>query len=411
MASVPGNLGPRLVVRFGDLALDLLAARHGGALDLDIDEDVLAAGSLNPLLEAGPDTWSALRSAATRLADVIDVLPNGMVVADSGLTMHLPVRVGDYVDGYGGIHHAENMGRLLRPGTEPLAPNWKHMPVAYHGRASTIVVSGTPVTRPWGPVVRDGAPRLAPTSELDIELEVGAVVGVGNPPGCPIDVEGALDHVFGLVLLNDWSARDIQAFEARPLGPFLGKSFATSISAWVVPLEALRPSLVPGLAARQDPQPAPYLRHERPASPDLELEVLLSTASMRRAGMAPARVSHVRFADAMYWTMAQQLAHATVNGASTRPGDLFGSGTASGPDPRTSGGSFLELSWGGTAPLALPNGEERTFLEDGDTVVLRGLRPAGSRTGGADESTAQRGGGSTIELGDVVGTVVPARRR
>ena len=312
--------------------------------------------------------------------------------------MLLPVEVGDYVDGYGGIHHATNMGGLLRPGSEPLAPNWRHMPVAYHGRAGTVVVSGHPVRRPCGQVGAGPGTGLVPSARLDIELEVGFVVGTGNPMGSPVSIGDVAEHIFGVVLLNDWSARDIQAYESQPLGPFLGKSFATSMSAWVVTVDAIAPYLVPGLTAEHEPSPAPYLCTEHPWVPDLSLEVLLQTQTMSRAGAAPAVVSRVRFAEAMYWSMAQQLAHATVNGASTRPGDLFGSGTASGPDPRHQGGSLLELTWGGEQPLELPGGERRTFLEDGDTVVLRGW----CQPGGVGH------GSEAVSLGEVVGTVVPA---
>ena len=407
IASGPAGLGPRLVVGVGTQALDLVAACQAGVLDVDLDPGVLAASSLNSLLEAGAEAWRAVRDGAAALVCDPAALPPGVLVDADGLSMHLPVRVGDYVDGYGGIHHAVNMGRIFRPGTEPLAPNWRHMPVAYHGRAGTVVVSGTPIARPCGLVAGEPDPVLAPTTRLDIELEVGVIVGTGNDPGCPIEAADALDHVFGVVLLDDWSARDVQAYESQPLGPFLGKSFATSISAWVVPLDALRPFLVPGLPSRQDPAPAPYLHAAEPAVPDLRLQVLLSTAAMRRAGTAPAVISEVRFAEAMYWSMAQQLAHATVNGASTRPGDLFGSGTASGPDPRTSGGSLLELTWGGSRPIDLPSGERRTFLEDGDTITLRGW------CGGVGDSPTVSPDGAgdapTIALGEVTGTVVPAR--
>jgi fumarylacetoacetase len=399
IASGPGDVGPRLVVGVGSRALDLPAARRAGVLEVELDPRVLAASSLNPLLEAGAEAWRAVRGAAAGLAVDLTALPPGVAVDTAALAMHLPVRVGDYVDGYGGIHHAVNVGKIFRPGTEPLAPNWRHMPVAYHGRAGTVVVSGTPVVRPCGQVVGEAGPVLAPTARLDFELEVGAVVGTSSPPGRSIEVSDALDHVFGLVLLNDWSARDVQAYESQPLGPFLGKSFATSISAWVVPLDALRPLLVPGLPADQDPVPASYLTSKEPAVPDLRLQVLLTTAAMARAGAAPVVISEVRFAEAMYWSMAQQLAHATVNGASTRPGDLFGSGTVSGPDPRASAGSLLELTWGGRDPIELPGGERRTFLEDGDTVTLRGW--CGPVDGGNPERT--------IALGEVTGTVMPAR--
>ncbi len=383
------------MLAFGDHAVDLGAAKQSGALDVDVDAGLFRAGSLNPLLAEGRPTWQAVRQAARAMLEGPAAVPAGVLVPRSGLPMRLPVEIGDYVDGYGGIHHAVNMARLLRPGTEPLAPNWRRMPVAYHGRAGTVAVSGQPVVRPAGQVLVDGHPRLAPTTRLDFELEVGFVVGSGNASGQPVAADDAAGHIFGLVLLNDWSARDVQAFESQPLGPFLGKSFATSISAWVVTLDALALYMVPGLPARQDPAPARYLRARGPWIPALHLEVLVSTSAMRGAGRAPAVVSRVAFAEAMYWSMAQQLAHATVNGASTRPGDLFGSGTASGPDPKSQGGSLAELTRGGTEPIELPGGERRWFLEDGDTVVLRGW-------------CGEDGDRSTVALGEVVGTVAPA---
>jgi fumarylacetoacetase len=397
IASLAGDEQPRVVVSFHDRVFDLLAACQTGAIEADLDPEIFASSSLNRLLEEGPNAWRSAFKAARDLAAEPD-LPTGVVVPRLELTMFLPIEVGDYVDGFAGIHHASNMGRLLRPGTEPLFANWWQMPVGYHGRSGTVVVSGTPIRRPSGQVVVDGMPRLGPTQKLDIELEVGVVIGKGNPRGRPIEVSSAMDHIFGLVLLNDWSARDIQAFEAQPLGPFLGKSFATSISAWVVPLEAVRPYLVAGMAASQDPPPADYLQLNAPAIPDITLQILLLTPAMALAGTAPAVVSEVRFAEAMYWSMAQQLAHATINGASTRPGDLFGSGTISGSDPRKSGGSFLELSWGGSHPLELPGGERRTFLEDGDTVLMRGW-------GGDDEESS--GPTGRLDLGEVLGTVEP----
>jgi fumarylacetoacetase len=283
--------------------------------------------------------------------------------------------VGDYVDFYSSIDHATNVGRMFRPDAEPLLPNWRHLPVGYHGRAGTVVVSGTPIRRPQGQRRERGAdaPAFGPSARLDIELELGFVVGVARDAAVPVD--RALDHVFGVVLLNDWSARDLQAWEYRPLGPFLAKSFATSISAWVTPLEALRDSRVP--APRQDPEPLPYLREE-PWAFDLDLEVELNGATIARTS-----------ARHLYWSAAQQLAHMTVNGASTRVGDLFATGTISGPG-REQRGSLLELSWDGAEPIALPDGSTRTFLEDGDEVVLRGRA------------------GDAIELGEVRGRIEPA---
>ncbi|HVV36539.1 MAG TPA: fumarylacetoacetate hydrolase family protein [Acidimicrobiales bacterium] len=275
----------------------------------------------------------------------------------------MPFEVGDYVDFYSSIHHATNLGRLFRPDSEPLLPNWRHLPVGYHGRAGTVVVSGTPVRRPTGLVMTEGGVVRQPSARLDIELEVGFVVGVGSAPNAPIAVDDADQHVFGVVLVNDWSARDIQAFEYQPLGPNLGKSFLTSISAWVVPLDELRPFFRP--SPPQDPEPDASLRGGRDWAIDLHLEV-------DRNGET---ISRTNFVD-LYWTFAQQLAHMTSNGANVRTGDLFASGTVSGAEPGTYG-SLIELGAG--------------FLEDGDTITLRGW------CGDGDER---------VELGDVVGTVV-----
>ena len=292
----------------------------------------------------------------------------------------LPVEVVDFVDFYSSLHHATNLGRILRPDSEPLLPNWRHLPVGYHGRARTVVVSGTDVERPAGlvPDPTDGVPRLVPTRALDIELEVGFLVG--GPPATRIAVDHADWHVFGAVLLNDWSARDIQAYEYQPLGPHLAKSFATTISPWVVTMDALRPFLVE--PPEQDPQPDPYLRAALPWGLDLHLAVDLNGSEITATNFS-----------SMYWTFAQQLAHLTVNGATTGAGDLFGSGTVSGP-ARSERGSLVELTWRGAEPLTLPDGTTRTFLEDGDTVTLRGWC-------GGD-------GRPRIGFGEATGTVVPA---
>ena len=271
------------------------------------------------------------------------------------LAMHLPVAIGDYVDFYSSEHHATNLGRILRPGTPPLLPNWRHLPVGYHGRAGTVVVSGTDIVRPHGLVTTgDGPPRYEPTRMLDIELEVGAIVGVGSDLGRPIPIDRVADHLFGLVLLNDWSARDIQAYEYQPLGPHLGKSFATSISPWVVPFAALQPFLVDG--PPQDPAPAAYLTTDEPWGLDLRLRVEMSSATMRAQALLPSRCRRSNFST-MYWTVAQQLAHLTANGASTRPGDLFGSGTVSGPTPGSEG-SLIEMTERGRRTAHAP--ERRT---------------------------------------------------
>jgi fumarylacetoacetase len=354
-----------LVVAAGDRVLSLRALAEGGLLP-DLDPRLLAAGTLDPILAAGRETWTALHA---HVADAASRAPVDTFVAERDLALTLPFDVGDYVDFYSSIHHATNLGRLLRPGTEPLLPNWRRLPVSYHGRAGTVVVSGTPVRRPRGLVPgANGTPEYRSSQRLDIELEVGVVVGGRSELGEPVSIERVSEHIFGLVLLNDWSARDIQAYEYQPLGPHLGKSFATSISAWVTPIDDLRPFLVPSPV--QDPLPSPHLRTNQRWGIDLDLRVLLESRAMRERGMPAFEVSTTNFAG-MYWTIAQQLAHLTANGASVRPGDLFASGTVSGPE-RGSEGSFIELSWGGERPITLPDGTTRTFLEDGDRVILEG---------------------------------------
>jgi fumarylacetoacetase len=339
------------VIAFGASPAGLLALRDGRVLDLATAAregrlerpEVFAADTLNPLMALGP----AFRSELTAAVRELD-LPEA--AAEPGL----PFEVADYVDFYSSRHHAENLGRMLRPGSEPLLPNWKRLPVGYHGRAGTVVPSGTPVSRPRGQL---GADEFGPSRRLDIELEAGFVIGVPSRRGEPVPVERALDHVFGVVLVNDWSARDIQAWEYQPLGPFLGKSFATSVSDWVVPLDELADRRV--AAEPQDPEPLPYLREE-PWAYDVALEIELNGATIARTSMRH-----------LYWSISQQIAHLTVNGASLRTGDLLATGTISGPE-RTERGSLIELSWKGEEPIELPDGSTRTFLEDGDEVVLRG---------------------------------------
>jgi fumarylacetoacetase len=301
--------------------------------------------------------------------------------------MLLPVVIGDYTDFYSSREHATNVGTMLRGPENPLMPNWLHLPIAYHGRASSVVVSGTDVRRPRGQSKPEGAPApvFGPTRSLDFELEVAAVVGSGNLLGKPIPVEAVGDYLFGLVLLNDWSARDIQAWEYAPLGPFLGKNFCTSISPWVVPLDALEPFRCPG--PEQSPEPLPYLRQSQPRGYDVSLEVLLESANMAR----PARVCHSNM-KYLYWSLAQQAAHHTVNGCNLRTGDLLATGTVSGPAP-DSLGCLLELTWRGTRPLTL-EGEQRSFLQDGDRVVMTGWC---------------QGDGYRIGFGEVSGLVLPAR--
>jgi fumarylacetoacetase len=332
-----------MTLAYGVLTGGGVCARlDGRVLDLSALDPVLDAGSLNPFMAAGPEFR---RELATRLEE-------GRQVESPELV--LPIEVADYVDFYSSLAHAENLGRMFRPGSEPLLPNWRHLPVGYHGRAGTVVASGTPVRRPSG---QRGAGDFGPSARLDIELEAGFVIGTPSPIGEPVPVESALDHVFGMVLVNDWSARDIQAWEYQPLGPFLGKSFATSVSCWVVPMEELAGLRVP--APPQEPEPLPYLREE-PWAFDIPLEVELNGSVVAR--------SNTRY---LYWSIAQQIAHLTVNGASLHTGDLLATGTISGPR-REERGSLIELSWNGSEPLELPDGATRSFLEDGDEVVLRG---------------------------------------
>jgi fumarylacetoacetase len=374
---------PRVWVRVGDWVLDAgvcaeLAGMESGAVWL--------TPSLNAFLAEGREAWSAgrafLQEQLTNDCHRDSVEPHLVPVAD--VRMHLPIEVADYVDFYASEHHATNVGRLFRPNSEPLTPNWKHLPIGYHGRSGTVVVSGTDVVRPTGQrkAPADPTPSFGPSLRLDIEAELGFVVGDSTLVGDRVAVDDADDHLFGVVLLNDWSARDIQAWEYVPLGPFLGKSFATSISPWVVPMEALAAARLP--LPGQDPQPLEYLRGEAAAyGLDVHYEVELNGTV----------VSRPEYRD-LYWSPAQMLAHLTVNGASLRNGDLFGSGTISGA-AKDSRGSLLELSWNGAEPVALADGTTRTFLEDGDIVTLSAWAP------GAD--------GARVGLGEVTGTIQPAR--
>jgi fumarylacetoacetase len=356
----------RIGWRVGDAVLDLASAGLGDSFDQPV---------LNDLLARGRPAWE---DAVGRIGEAV-AAGRGLLVPLAEVELHLPFAVGDYVDFYSSLEHATNLGRLFRPDSEPLLPNWRWLPVGYHGRAGTVVVSGTHVVRPCGQAraAGDAEPRFGPSSSLDVELELGFVVGVPSRLGESVPVESFADHVFGVVLVNDWSARDIQAWEYQPLGPFLGKSFATSIAAWVTPLALLEAVRVE--APPQQPAPLGYLAGGRDWGLDIALEVELNGTVISRTN-----------ARHLYWTMPQQLAHATVNGASLRTGDLMATGTISGPE-RGSEGSLIELTRAGAEPLGLPGGD-RTFLEDGDEVVLRGH--AGE-----------------IELGEVRGRVESARER
>ncbi len=355
------NGKPRGGVAIGDQILDLAALGIG------------TGPTLNGLAAMGRPAWNKLRKALSR--GLSHKTPNRRfskyLVPMKRAQMLLPVAIGDYSDFFTGIHHATNMGKMLRP-DNPLLPNYKWLPIGYHGRASSIVISGTPVTRPRGQIRRSDqeGPSYGPSRRLDYEAELGFVVGPGNRLGKPIGIGEALNHVFGVVLLNDWSARDIQLWEYQPLGPFLAKSFATTVSPWVVTLEALAPYRCPAFQrAPDDPRPLPYLYDEtdqREGGLAIGLEMHLRTAAMK----APARLSRGNFRDS-YWTAAQMVAHHSSNGCNLQPGDLLGSGTLSGAAP-DSFGSMVELTQGGKNPLQLPGGEYRAFLEDGDEVIQRG---------------------------------------
>jgi fumarylacetoacetase len=361
----PPGAEPRVGWRAGERVVDLAAAGLGADFDRPTLNAFMARG--RPAWEEALERIEALPAdAPSRPLAEVDLL--------------LPFAVADYVDFFSSLEHATNAGRLFRPGSEPLQPNWRWLPVAYHGRAGTVVVSGTPVRRPSGQALSEGegAPRLAPTRRLDVEVELGLVVGTGSRQGEPVALGAFRDHAFGVVLVNDWSARDVQAWEFRPLGPFLGKSFATSISAWVTPLALLEPARVE--APAQEPPPLPYLAGGGDWAFDVALELELNGAVVSRTN-----------ARSLYWTMPQQLAHATVNGAALRTGDLLATGTISG-SVRGSEGSLLELCRDGAEPLRLPDGSERSYLEDGDEVVLRGTAAG-------------------VELGEVRGRVLPAVTR
>jgi fumarylacetoacetase len=368
--------GARVGVRIGDSVLDLARA---------LGDDVFREPSLNACMAQGRARWSEVRA---RIAELLRAGPGSASRAAaeaalrplSAVRLHLPFTPGDYVDFFGNEYHAANAGRIFRPDGEPLTPNWKHLPIGYHGRSGTIVPSGTPVTRPCGQRPGDGGPTFGPSRRLDFEAEVGFVVGTGSSG--PVPVSEFAEHVFGVFLLNDWSSRDLQAWESRPLGPFLAKSFATSVSPWVVPLDALEDARVSPPREPADPEPLPYLAGAANWGLDLALEVRLNGHVVARPLFATT-----------YWTAPQMLAHMTVNGASTRTGDLFASGTVSGPD-REHRGCLLELSWGGAEPLTLPDGSVRSFLEDGDEVAISATAPGAGR--------------ARIGFGEVTGRILPA---
>ncbi len=373
----------RVGVRIGDFVLDAGTAAELAGLESGV---CWLQPSLNHFLSLGRPAWAAAR---TWLTDVLSdpahrdqIEPH--LIPLSEVTMHLPIEVADYVDFYASESHATNIGTIFRPDGEALTPNWKHLPIGYHGRSGTVVVSGTNIIRPMGQrkAPTDSVPSYGPSGKLDIEAELAFVVGDSTELGSRVGVDDAADHIFGVALLNDWSARDIQAWEYVPLGPFLGKSFGSSLGAWVIPMEALAAATMQ--LPQQDPEPLPYLKGSgtRLFGLDIRLEVHINGTV----------VSNPTYAD-MYWSPAQMLAHMTVNGASLRDGDLFASGTISGSEKHTFG-SLMELTWNGRKPLRLDDGSTRTFLQDGDTVAITGWAP------GPD--------GARIGLGEVVGTILPA---
>lgn len=396
-----GN-GDRIGVAIGDRILDLRAGAEEGLLDGLSDELIKAssAGLLNPLMALGPASWSELRRRIISLLDAdradsktqARVAP--LLVLMNHAVMRLPAAIGDYTDFYASIHHATRVGELFRP-QNPLLPNYKYLPIGYHGRSSSIVISGTEIRRPCGQIKpKDGEPVFGPSQSLDYELEMGMFVGRGNAPGEPIPIDEAESHIFGLCLVNDWSARDMQSWEYQPLGPFLAKSFATTISPWIVPLEALAPYRVPAFVrAENDPAPLPYLRLRKSdgAGIDISLEVFLQSEQMREAGEPSCLLGRSNLCH-LYWSLAQLLAHHASNGCNLRPGDLLATGTVSGPDPGSEG-CLLEKQRG-TETVRLANGEVRKFLHDGDRVTLRAY--------------CEKPGLPRIGFGECSGTIAPS---
>ncbi len=401
----PKQAKPRVGVAIGDQIVDLSVLEELGYFRSSefeepvlrgsrMDRSVFSEGSLNAFLALGRLAWRKAReivqhllSAETPTLRDDSKLRARVFHAQKDVLMNLPMRIGNYTDFYSSYHHAHNVGTMIRGPENALMPNWKWLPVAYHGRASSVVVSGTGVRRPQGQIkpLDASAPVFGATKSLDYELEMAFLIGPGNSLGEPVPIDRATDHIFGLVLMNDWSARDIQTWEYQPLGPFLAKNFCTSISPWVVTLEALEPFRKP--LSPQDPEPLPYLRKKDDFSFDIRLEAALQSSSLK----APHIITRTNFQN-LYWSIAQQLAHHTVNGCNLEPGDLLASGTISGPTEE-SRGCMLELTWRGANPLELPNGETRKWLEDGDKLTITGWC---------------QGDGYRVGFGEVSGRVFPA---
>lgn len=382
-----GSSVPKVGWKHVHSILDLEAIGSLGYFnDLSIDLAVFSRPTLNDFIALGKAAHQAVQQ---RLIDLLDNDANALAgvhdqvfVQESRARMHLPIRIGDYTDFYAGIHHAQNVGRMFRPTGDPLLPNYRHMPVAYHGRASSIVPSGTPIRRPNGQYMQTDQVQFGPSQALDFELELGLVIGKTSTLGEPIAIDEAEDYIFGVVLFNDWSARDIQRWEYQPLGPFLGKNFASSLSAWIVPFERLEPFRI--ASPVQEPTPLPYLQSSLPSHFDLDLEVWLQPTDGDNVCISQTNTRY------LYWSFAQMIAHHTVGGCNLNVGDVLATGTISGPEPG-SYGSLLELSWNGQRPLHLSSSLTRTFLADGDRVTFRG------------SGRNKRG---VVELGEVTGTII-----
>lgn len=384
--STQANPSPRVGTRLGDFIVDLPLLDNDGRFDKKYG--FFADATLNRFMAAGRDVWREIRQRLIRLLgeEQLSFKAEALIPIQE-VQMHLPVSIGDYTDFYASREHATNVGIMFRGKENALLPNWLHLPVGYHGRASSVVLSGTDVTRPRGQVKPKDAPvEFVATRQLDFELEMGFFIGIGNELGEPISIENAREHIFGMVLLNDWSARDIQAWEYQPLGPFLAKNFATSISPWVVTMDALEPFRVKGL--EQDPTPLPYLLSDSTSGIDITLEVTLQSARMD----APQIISRSNMKH-LYWSIEQMLAHHTVTGCNMRVGDMCGTGTISG-QAEDSYGSLLELAWRGEKPIQLSSGETRTFLQDGDTLTMKGYC---------------QGDGYRVGFGEVTGKILPAK--
>lgn len=398
-----GESRPAIGVAIGDYVLDLRVLSGRGLLDLPelAGQRPLAEERLNAFMALGRDAWTAVRRRLLELLSADNptlrddaALRQAALVPQSQVRMELPAVIGDYTDFYSSRYHAENVGTMIRGPENALQPNWLHLPVAYHGRASSVVISGTPIHRPLGQTMADGAasPRFGPSRALDFELEMGFFIGPGNNLGEPVSAAAAEPHIFGLVLVNDWSARDLQKWEYQPLGPFLAKNFATTISPWVVTLDALEPFRTAGPV--QDPQPLPYLQTSQNATYDIELAVTLRPGQGgedKQEGGQATEICRSNFRH-LYWSMCQQLAHHTISGCNLRSGDLLASGTISGPTPE-SRGCLLERTWGGREPLTLTDGSQRRFLEDGDEVTL---------------TAWCQGNGYRIGFGEAAGVILPA---